>query len=58
MPTKNNLSQKEYQGIRYLELYLERKKDKDSVLIYLHGEGGEELIYGCEAFLFLSLGDI
>ena len=35
----HNLNHKEYQGIRYLELFPERQNDKNSVLIYLHGAG-------------------
>ena len=35
----HSLSQREYQGIRYLELFPKRKSDKSPVLIYLHGAG-------------------
>lgn len=34
-----NLNQREYQGIRFLELFTKNKKDKCPVLIYLHGAG-------------------
>ena len=35
----HNLSPKEYQGIRYLELFPKKQKDRSPLLIYLHGAG-------------------
>lgn len=35
----HNLSTKEYKGIRYLELFPKKQKEKSPVLIYLHGAG-------------------
>ena len=34
-----SLSQREYKGIRYLELFPDNKEDESPVLIYLHGAG-------------------
>ena len=35
----NNVSQREYQGIRFLEFYPKQKDEKMPVIIYLHGAG-------------------
>ena len=35
----NNVNQREYQGIRFLEFYPKQKDEKMPVIIYLHGAG-------------------